>query len=398
MNIYQITKIVVVKQLTVFLVAVLFCIGQSQCYAQSQNVKPVSLVFKKHLLDSVFVSEGVAVGDVNNDGKTDVLAGTFWYEAPSWKKHRVHADTLNPVKSYSTSFINFSLDVNTDGWIDLIRFDQPGAACNWYENPGKKKGLWQGHLILATAGMETPAFADVDGDGRKDIICNDITLKQVIWLKSPIAKADTVWQRFIISRDPGRATHQYTHGLGWGDMNKDGRNDVIIKNGWWESPLNVKDPDWKFHEAALGEDCANIFVLDADKDGDQDVVSSSAHRYGIWFHEQTNQGWVTHEISRLFSQSHALAFADINSDGNPDLISGKRYLAHVEGDPGTHDPSVLYWYEFVPGKNPQWIPHLVDDNSGVGTNFQAEDITGDKLVDIIISNKKGVFFFEQVRK
>ena len=142
MNVYQITKNVTVKQLTVFLLLVLFCTGQSQCYAQSHKVKPVSLVFKKHLLDSVFVSEGVAVGDVNKDGKTDVLAGTFWYEAPSWKKHRLHADTLNPVRGYSTSFINFSLDVNADGWIDLIRFDQPGAGCTWYENPGMKKGLW----------------------------------------------------------------------------------------------------------------------------------------------------------------------------------------------------------------------------------------------------------------
>ena len=124
----------------------------------------------------------------------------------------------------------------------------------------------------------------------------------------------------------------------------------VVKNGWWESPLNVKDPDWKFHEAALGEDCANMFVLDADKDGDQDVVSSSAHRYGIWWHEQTNQGWVTHEISRLFSQSHALAFADINSDGNPDLISGKRYLAHIEGDPGTHDPSICIGMNLYPVK------------------------------------------------
>ena len=208
MNIYQFTKNVAVKQLTVFLVVVLFCTGQSQCYAQSQQVKPVSLVFKKHLLDSVFVSEGVAVGDVNKDGKTDVLAGTFWYEAPSWKKHRLHADTLNAIRGYCTSFINFSLDVNADGWIDLIRFDQPGAGCTWYENPGKKKGLWPRHLILATAGIESPAFVDVDGDGRKDIICNDINLKQVIWLKSPVAKADTVWQRFIISREPGRATHQ----------------------------------------------------------------------------------------------------------------------------------------------------------------------------------------------
>jgi hypothetical protein len=327
-----------------------------------------------------------------------VLAGTYWYEAPSWTKHRIHKDTLNPVKGYSTSFINFSMDVNNDGWIDLIRFDQPGATCTWYENPKNREQLWKAHLILATAGIESPALADVDGDGKKDIICNDIMAKQVIWLKSPVTPGDTSWQRFIISSVPGRATNQYTHGLGWGDINNDGRKDVIIKTGWWESPLNVKNADWKFHEASLGEDCANMFVIDADADGDQDVVSSSAHKYGIWWYEQTGGGWITHEISKLFSQSHALACKDINGDGLPDLISGKRYLAHIEGDPGTHDPSVLYWYEFKPGKVPQWIPHLIDNNSGIGNNFQVQDINNDKLPDIIVSNKKGVFVFEQVRK
>lgn len=371
--------------------------GQGQPIAQSPKRGYDSIIFKKHIVDPDFVSEGVAVGDVNNDDKLDVMAGNFWYESPSWKKHFVHADTLNAVPGYSTSFINFSLDVNSDSWIDLIRFDQPGAACMWYENPKNKNEPWKGRLILATAGIESPAFADVDRDGRKDIICNDITLKQVIWLKAPVVKGDTTWQRFIISRDPGRATHQYTHGLGWGDINKDGRNDVIIKNGWWESPSDVKDADWEFHDATLGEDGANMFALDADADGDQDVVSSSAHHYGIWWHEQTKDGWVTHEISRLFSQSHALAFTDVNGDGHRDLVSGKRYLAHISGDPGTHDPSVLYWYEFVRGNKPQWIPHLVDNNSGIGNNFEVEDINGDKLVDIIISNKKGVFVFEQLR-
>ena len=363
---------------------------------ESLKIDFSDIQFRKHILDTCFVSEGVSVGDVNRDGKIDVLAGTFWYEAPAWKRHRIHADTLNPVKGYSTSFINFSVDVNNDGWVDLVIFDQPGASCAWYENPKNQERNWQRHLILATAGIESPAFVDVDRDGKKDIICNDITLKQVIWLKAPSKKRDTLWRRFVISEKEGLATHQYTHGLGWGDINKDGRNDVIIKTGWWESPADVKQTDWKFHEASLGEDCANMFVIDVNQDGDNDVISSSAHKYGIWWHEQTDTGWVTHEISKLFSQSHALAFEDLDRDGHPDLISGKRYLAHLQGDPGTDDPSVLYWFRFVPGKEPQWIPHQIDDNSGIGNNFEVEDMNADKRPDIIVSNKKGVFIFEQL--
>ena len=234
-----------------------------------------------------------------------------------------------------------------------------------------------------------------------DIICNDIVTKQVIWIKSPAGKNDTTWQRYIISNDSSRATDKYTHGLGWGDVNKDGRNDVLIKSGWWESPADVKTANWKFHPADFGEDCANMFAYDVDKDGDEDIISSSAHQYGIWWHEQTkdangNISWITHEISKLFSQSHCLAFTDINGDGNPDLITGKRYLAHPDGhDPGSYEPAVLYWFEYIPGKNPQWIPHEIDDNSGIGLSIVVKDINGDKLPDVIISNKKGVFFFER---
>ncbi len=144
------------------------------------------------------------------------------------------------------------MDVNNDGWIDLVRFDQPGGVCVWYENAKNKNVLWKAHMILPGAGIENPAFVDVDGDGRKDIICNDTLAKQVIWLKSPVEKNDTVWKRFIISSNSNIATHRYTHGLGWGDVNKDGKNDVIIKSGWWQSPANVKQSDWQFHAADLG--------------------------------------------------------------------------------------------------------------------------------------------------
>lgn len=369
--------------------------------AQPTIKKSGSVVFKKHIISPVFVSEGVAVADVNKDGKMDILAGRYWFQAPGWQQHTIHSDTLNPVPGYSTSFLNYSMDVNNDGWPDLIRFDQPGGICVWYQNPQNKKTLWQSHLILATAGNENPAFADVDGYGRMDIICNDITSKQVIWLQSPMAKNDTVWQRHIISNDATRGTDKYTHGLGWGDVNKDGRNDVIIKSGWWQSPQTVTDSNWVFHEANFGADCSNMFVLDVDKDGDQDIISSSAHDYGIWWYEQQkdnngNSTWVTHTISQLFSESHSLVLEDVNGDGYPDLVTGKRYYAHNGGDPGGHEAAVLYWFEFIPGKNPSWIPHLIDSNSGVGLSFVVQDINKDNKKDIIISNKKGVFFFEQL--
>ncbi len=199
--------------------------------------------------------------------------------------------------------------------------------------------------VLESAGIETPLFVDVDNDGHKDIICNDAEKKEVIWLQSPSRKGDTIWQRHAISTDPALGTHRYTHGVGWGDVNGDGRKDVIIRSGWWESPRDVRQPNWTFHPADLGPECANIFVLDVDQDGDADIMSSSAHDYGIWWYEQQadpakSGGWRMHEISKLFSQSHAMAMEDINGDGIPDLVTGKRYFAHNEKDPGAFEPAV----------------------------------------------------------
>lgn len=354
--------------------------------------------FKKQTLSNVFISEGAATGDVNRDGKTDILAGIYWFEAPDWKRHLVHTDTLKAIPGYCTTFLNFCTDVNNDGWPDLIRFDQPGDVCVWYENPRGKKGLWKSRLILANAGNETPIMADVDNDGKKDIICNDSHTRQVLWMKAPSKKGDTLWTKHIISNDSLLGTHKYTHGLGWGDVNKDGRNDVIIREGWWESPADVTQSGWTFHPAALGEESSNMFVLDADGDGDMDVISSSAHKYGIWWHEQKADGFVTHEISRSFSQTHSMALEDINNDGHPDLVTGKRYFAHNGKDPGAFEPAMLYWFEYKPGKTPAWVPHQIDDNSGVGNSFTVTDLNKDGLPDIITSNKKGVYYFEQVKK
>jgi len=359
--------------------------------------------FKKNIITNDFISEGVAVVDVDKDGKLDIIAGAFWFEGPNWTRHEITTGkTYSPSTEFSNSFLNFSMDVDQDGWPDFIRISLPGEEAVWYQNPGNSKDHWKMHSILATAGNESPTLADIDGDGRPDLLCNDWVAKEMIWMKSPTAKGDTNWTKFIIDKGNIPGVDRYSHGLGWIDMNHDGRKDVVITKGWWECPANPQHDKWRFHPADLGEDCAQIYPMDLKGSGQLELVSSSAHDYGIWWHEKISDDkekelWSHHLISKAFSESHALGFADINGDGYADLVTGKRYFAHNGKDPGALEASVLYWFEYKPGREPLWIPHQIDDNSGVGLQVAISDINGDGLNDIIICNKKGLFIFEQVK-
>lgn len=366
------------------------------------NAQPGSVKFVKQTLFSQFeeyISEGVAVGDVNHDGLPDVMAGTFWFEAPHWQRHELDTAEIHSIGGYGNSFLNYSMDVNGDGWIDFIRVGFPSKEAWWYENPKNKNGYWNKRLVFHSVGNESPAFVDVDGDGRPDLLCNDPINKKVVFVSPPLQGKSGGWTTHIISNDTLLGTHLFAHGLGYGDVNGDGYQDVIIKDGWWEGSKTPGKGGWKFHPALLGEECAQMYVMDVNGDGNNDIISSSAHNYGIWWHEQIREGdsvhWIQHKIDSSFSQSHGLLLVDVNQDGFADLITGKRFWAHNGGDPGAKEAAVLYWYEFKPGKKPQWIPHLVDDDSGIGLNAVSADMNNDGLPDIVISNKKGVFVFMQ---
>ena len=369
--------------------------------------------FKKVTLTTTFISEGVCVGDVNHDGQKDVMAGAFWFEAPNWKKHVISNDDIRYDKSlnvfpkdhvfkveegYSNSFLNFSQDINHDGWVDLIKVGLPGEAVYWFENPKNKPILWERHFLYASIGNESPLFEDVNGDGLKDIIGNDSKSKQMIWLEAPRAKQDSTWKAHVISSNPNLGTHKYTHGLGFGDMNGDSRKDIIIKEGWWECPADVMASEWTFHPLTLKFDSAHIMVLDLNGDGLVDLLNSSAHDYGIWWHLRTSIGVETQLIQKNLSQTHAMAMADFNGDMHPDFVVGKRFMAHNGKDPGEFEKSILRWLEFKPGKSPMWISHDIDDDSGAGIHIVIEDMNKDGLEDIVISNKKGVFVFYHYKK
>ncbi|MEO6290665.1 MAG: VCBS repeat-containing protein [Ginsengibacter sp.] len=393
-------KSIFVKSSSTFLFGMMLFL--SSCHTSSTvKVAKHEVNFKKITLTNDFISEGVAVADVNKDGKMDVLAGTFWFEAPDWQRHEIQAGKIYKTTDYSNTFVNFSMDVNRDGWVDLIRIPIPGEAATWYENPKNAPGYWKEHAVFHSVGNESPALYDIDNDGTPDLVCADSKDKKMVWVSAPGAKNDTAWERHIISNDSVRGTHMYTHGLGFADMNLDGRTDVVMREGWWEAPVNRKQTDWTFHTADLGDECAQMYPMDLDGDGDMDVIASSAHRYGIWWYEQTKDSdttkWVKHEIFTSFSQTHNMALVDINGDGNPDIVTGKRYYAHNGHDPGAEEPAFLYWFEYIPGKSPTWVPHQIDDNSGAGLHVVTQDMNKDKLVDIVISNKKGVFIFEQIK-
>ncbi|MCI0337996.1 MAG: VCBS repeat-containing protein [Acidobacteria bacterium] len=396
------------------LYSLLFTVGA--IVAQTPSFKasfipPSEVRFNKIVLDREFRSEGVAVADVDRDGRLDVIAGNLWYEAPNWTPREIQpVKQFDAAKGYSNSFINFAVDINRDGWPDQIRVDMPGThRVVWHENPKSKNLHWPERTIFRNACNESPAFVPLLNAGKARVLVFSFDDSQMAWYepaKDPLSEfiAHPISEKIAKDKAKDHGVYRYSHGLGVGDINGDGRNDIMIRTGYWEAPRELGQSPWKFVPTSLGEDCAQMHVYDVNADGLPDVLSSSAHGIGVWWHEQRKNAegrieFTTHLIDNSFSQAHALELVDLNGDGLKDLVTGKRYWAHgPKGDVNPGDPAVLVWFELRRnGKEVKWIKHEIDNDSGVGTQFVVADINKDRLPDIVTANKKGVYVFLRQR-
>lgn len=364
--------------------------------------------FDSQQLTPIYFSEGANAGDINGDGVTDVVCGPYWFAGPDLEtRHAIYQPAPQDVNRYADNFFSWVYDFNSDGFSDVLVVGFPGTPAYVYENPGKHESdaqFWQKHQVLDWVSNESPQLVNMFGDQRPELVCTRDGFFGFVTINWD-APFDT-WSFHPVSQQV--TAKRFGHGLGIGDVNGDGRQDIIHPKGWYEQPEQAADTSrWMHHEANLsaGYGGAEMYAYDVDGDGDNDIITSdAAHDFGLSWYEHIRDGdaitFKRHLIMGshpsenkygvLFSEPHSVALADIDGDGLKDIITGKTYWSHHRQSPMWDAGAVVYWFKLVRGDDGvDWIPNRADDQAGIGRQVSIADVNADGLPDIVVGGMKG---------
>ena len=394
-------------------------VGYKDLGLKTMPAETVSPRFRMQRLNDHFYAWSQAAADVNHDGILDVIAGPYYYLGPDYTTYReiYPARTINPSNQYPTDcWVQLAADFTGDGWPDVLTTSHSaGAGAVLYVNPKGELRRWDRYQVVPAIQTEITLLRDIDGDSKPELVYGGEG--QVRYAKPDPANPTGPWIVKSIS-ERGMVT---AHGLGVGDINGDGRMDILNGYGWWEQPPAGSNQElWTFHPQAFARWSRSqpggsvMAVYDVNGDGLNDVVTSlQAHGRGLaWFEQKRENGRITfveHVImddystknagNVVFSQLHGSAFGDVDGDGIPDFIVGKRFWSHLDDyyDPDPYGAPVLYWYRTV--RNPkapggaEFVPELIHNRSGAGSDVLAIDLNGDGALDIVTSTNRGTFIF-----
>lgn len=373
-----------------------FVLGMLATTSSAAEPAPTKVTFQMHRIASVR-SEVLCVADFNGDGKPDIAAGPNLYLAPDWKAvpiRQLDGSVDENGKGYVDDFSNMAIDVDRDGKLDLVACGWFSKSISWYRNTLGQPGLWPKMASDEQTSFESAERVDIDGDGQAREILPFIT--KPLWYE--FAKQPSGEYGFVAHVISEKSMEL---GGGVGDLNGDGRPDSLRPNAWFEGPADPRNGTWIEHPWSLGAKdgkaahTAQMLVYDVNGDGLADVVTSHAHGLGIFWYEQVRDGaettWKQHVIDESWTQAHSLVLADLDGDGDLDLVTGKRFMAHNGADPGEFDPPGVYWYELKRGPNPTWTKHFISYNEGIGSGLQlgVADLDGDGDLDLVVTGKWG---------